>query len=134
MIEESIKIRVRYSETDQMGFVYYGNYAQYLEMARVAAIKKIGLSYKEMEERGVGMPVREMKISYKKAAKYDDEIKVVCFVKEIPSAKMTFYYSLYRGSELLCTAETILFFMELKTLKVCRAPQFLVSKMSSFFN
>ncbi|MEQ8909563.1 MAG: thioesterase family protein [Vicingaceae bacterium] len=134
MIEENVKVRVRYSETDQMGFVYYGNYAQYLEIGRVAAMKKAGISYREMEEQGVAMPVRDMHITYRKAAKYDDEIEIRCQVKEMPSAKMIFYYQIYRADDILCEAETTLLFMNIKKGKLCPLPQFLLDKMLPFFS
>jgi acyl-CoA thioester hydrolase len=134
MIKESIIIRVRYSETDQMGFVYYGNYAAYLELGRVEAMKKIGLSYREMEERGIAMPVRDMNIVYRKAAKYDDEIRVDCEIREMPKTKMIFHYKIYRDDDLLIKASTTLLFMKMKSRKLCFAPQFLLTKMEDFFN
>lgn len=134
MIKESIKIRVRYSETDQMGFVYYGNYAQYLELGRVAAMKKIGVSYKQMEETGVAMPVRDMNITYLRAAKYDDEIEVECEIREMPKSSMLFHYRILRDGELLVKAETTLLFMSMESMRLCKPPAYLIDSMSSFFN
>lgn len=134
MIEESIKIRVRYAETDQMGFVYYGNYAQYLELGRVAAMKKAGVSYRKLEEEGIGLPVREMKIKYLKAALYDDEIEVITQIKEMPDRLIIFEYQIKRGEELLIEAETTLFFMDKATKKVIRIPEEMKDQLKAFFN
>ncbi|MBC7862076.1 MAG: acyl-CoA thioesterase, partial [Bacteroidia bacterium] len=81
MIKSETIIRVRYGETDRMGFAYYGVYAQYYEVGRVEALRKLGFSYKEMEDRGVLLPVSEFKINYVKPAHYDDEVRVVCTIK-----------------------------------------------------
>jgi len=133
MIKEEIKLRIRYSETDQMGFVYYGNYAQYLELGRVAVMKKVGISYRNLEESGIGLPVKDMHISYFKAAQYDDEITVVTIVDEMPSNRITFHYEIYREEDLLIKAETTLFFMDLKSKRPCRPPAFFVDKMKAHF-
>lgn len=133
MIKSSVYLRVRYSETDQMGFVYYGNYAQYLEIGRVAAMKKIGVSYREMEEKGIAMPVRDLHITYRKAATYDDEIRVDCQVREVPESKMLFYYKIYCEDKLLIEATTTLLFMDIQNKKLCKPPQFLLDKMAPFF-
>ena len=134
MIKSSEYLRVRYSETDQMGFVYYGNYAQYLEIGRVVLMKKIGISYREMEEEGIAMPVRDLNITYRKAATYDDEIRVECEVRETPEIKMRFFYKIYCEDELLIKASTTLLFMNLATKKLCKVPQFVLDKMKPFFS
>ena len=84
MIRSETKIRVRYGETDQMGYVYYGVYAQYYEVGRVDAMRSLGFSYKQIEEKGLLMPVIDFSISYKKPAFYDDEITVVTYVRDKP--------------------------------------------------
>ncbi len=134
MIKSSEYLRVRYSETDQMGFVYYGNYAQYLEIGRVVLMKKIGISYREMEEEGIAMPVRDLNITYRKAATYDDEIRVDCEVREMPESKMLFHYKVYREETILIEASTTLLFMDIATKKLCKPPQFLLAKMKPFFS
>ncbi|MEX2379212.1 MAG: thioesterase family protein [Vicingaceae bacterium] len=134
MIQEEITLNVRYAETDQMGFVYYGNYTQYLELGRVAVMKKAGISYRALEEQGIGLPVKSLKIDYKKAARYDDEIRVVTTVREMPSNRITFDYLIYLGDELLIEAETVLFFMSLESGKPMRPPKFFVDQMKAFFN
>ena len=133
MIKAISKIQVRYSETDQMGFVYYGNYPQYLEVGRVDALKQIGLSYKKLEELGYGLPVKSLNINYKKAALYDDELVITTFIKEMPSNKIIFDYLIHRGEDLLIEAQTVLFFID-ATKRACRPPKFFIDKLSSYFN
>jgi acyl-CoA thioester hydrolase len=133
MIQASTAIRVRYSETDQMGFVYYGNYAQYLEVGRVAALKTIGISYKEMEQSGYSLPVKELKIEYHRAATYDDELIIDTRIEEMPSNRITFLYTIKRGEELLVTAATTLFFMN-KDGRACRPPETFIARLAPYFN
>lgn len=134
MISEKTKIRVRYSETDQMGFVYYGNYASYLEVGRVAVMKKAGISYRKLEEEGIGLPVREMNIKYKQAALYDDEIEVTTYIKEMPDRLIAFDYEIKRGEELLIIASTTLFFMEKSTQRLIRMPENMRDQLKPFFS
>ena len=134
MIQERTKIRVRYSETDQMGFVYYGNYATYLEVGRVDVMKKAGISYRKLEEEGIGLPVREMNIKYKQAALYDDEIEVITTIREMPDRFITFDYEIMRGDELLITASTTLFFMEKGSNRLIRMPQKMHDQLKPFFS
>ncbi len=132
MIKEEIKLRVRYAETDQMGFVYYGHYAQYFEIGRVEALKKIGLSYREIEEKGFMLPVKSLNIDYKRAAKYDDELKVVTTIPEMPNNRIRFDYEIFREEELLVTGSTTLFFMNLEGRPI-KPPQFFIEMVQPFF-
>src|SRR3954467_12141196 len=98
MIKSEIKIRVRYGETDQMGYVYYGVYAQYYEVGRVEAMRLLGFSYKEVEARGILLPVVDFTINYKKPAFYDDEITLITYVKEKPEGvKLSFDYECFNA-------------------------------------
>ena len=72
--QAELKLRVRYGETDKMGYCYYGNYAQYFEVARVEALRELGLSYKELEDQGIALPVKDYSVEFKRPAKYDDEL------------------------------------------------------------
>lgn len=118
MIEHSIQLRVRYAETDQMGYVYYGNYATYLEVARVETFRSIGFSYKEMEEDGVMMPVLEYKTKYIRPAKYDDLLTVKVKVTDQPKVRIRFEYEIYNAqNELLNISETTLVFIDANTNK-----------------
>ncbi len=112
MIENTIQVRVRYAETDQMGYVYYGNYATYFEVARVETFRSLGFSYKEMEDEGIMMPVLEYKTKFIRPAKYDDLLTIKVFVKEKPGVRIRFEYEIYNEEEtLLNISETTLVFI-----------------------
>ena len=124
------KIRVRYGETDQMSFVYYGVYAQYYEVGRVELLRSLGLSYKEIEAMGFALPVVNMNIKYKKPAFYDDELTIITTIKELPSAKITFHYETFNEKgDLLNIGEVILVFINKKTGKPCFAPEVIMNKI-----
>lgn len=124
------KVRVRYGETDQMGFVYHGNYAQYIEMGRLEWLRELGLSYKEMEEKGVMLPVYSLNIRYIKSAYYDDELTIVTTIKSLPTARIEFYYEIYNPkNELITTAETTLVFVDMHLKKPIKCPQYILDKM-----
>ena len=90
MLKGELKIRVRYSDTDQMGYVYYGRYANYYEIARVELFRSLGFSYKKLEDRGIGMPVIEMESKYLMPIKYDENIKIITSIEEVPASKIKF--------------------------------------------
>ena len=106
----AIQHRVNYSETDQMGFVYHANYFIWMDMARTEHLRDAGMTYREMEESGVFLTVTDASIRYRRAARYDDLIRVRCWVRELASRKVTFGYAIERAEtdELLATAETSL--------------------------
>ena len=123
------KIRVRYGETDQMSFVYYGIYAQYYEVGRVELLRSLGVTYKELEEMGFALPVVNLNINYKKPAYYDDELTIRTTIKEVPSAKITFYYEMLNANnELLNIGEVVLVFVNKETGKPCFAPEMVINK------
>jgi len=127
-----ISFHVRYAETDQMGYVYYGNYAQYLEMGRVAWLRSLGVSYKTMEEKGVMLPVVSMQIDFKKPALYDDLLTVKSKLKKIPSVKIEFDYEIFNEqNELLVTANTVLAFIDMKTKRPTPCPDYVLEKFKS---
>lgn len=135
MIKAETKLRVRYGETDQMGYAYYGVYAQYYEVGRVEAMRLLGFSYKEVENRGILMPVTDYTISYKKPAFYDDEVKIVTMVKEIPKgARIVFDYECYnQNNELLNTGKVTLVFIDKAKNKPVAAPDWFLSEMIKYF-
>jgi acyl-CoA thioester hydrolase len=134
MVKKETTLRVRYAETDQMGYVYYGNYAQYYEVGRVEALRELGFSYKDMEEKGIMLPVLELNINYKKPAFYDDEITIVTTIKEIPSVRITFDYECYNSNkELLNTGKVTLVFIDKKTNKPCQPPIWFSEAIAKFF-
>jgi acyl-CoA thioester hydrolase len=124
---DEIQIRVRYGETDQMGVVYHGNYALYLEMGRIEWLRKLGISYKTMEENGIMLPVVSLHVNYKKPAGYDDLINVKTQLVNKPTAKIEFEYEITnQKGELLSTASTILVFVDMKTGRPTKAPQYIL--------
>jgi len=130
MIHNEINIRVRYGETDAMGVVYYGNYSLYLEQGRTEWLRDIGYTYKGLEDSGIILPVVQLKIDYKHPAGYDDLIRVTTRLKEMPTAKITFLYEVHNQEErLLCEAETSLAFVDKKTGKIQRAPDYLIERI-----
>lgn len=135
MIQAETFIRVRYGETDRMGYVYYGNYAQYYEVGRVEALRKSGYSYKEMEEKGILLPVIDFSIQYKKPAFYDDEIRIVTSIREKPGVRITFHYECYnQHQELLNTGSVTLVFIDKKTNKPCPPPAWFMEGIASYFS
>tara|TARA_B100000941_G_C28468914_1_gene535254 strand:+ start:35 stop:442 length:408 start_codon:yes stop_codon:yes gene_type:complete len=134
MLEDNINIRVRYADTDQMGFVYYGNYAKYYEIARVELFRNIGLTYKSLEEMGIGMPVIEMKTNFIMPAKYDEKLVVSIKIPELPKLKIIFFYEIFNEkNELINTGETVLTFINLLTGKPKRVPSIMKDKLSKYF-
>jgi acyl-CoA thioester hydrolase len=130
MISDKIQFRVRYSETDQMGFAYYGNYAQYFEMGRTEWLRKLGIAYKKMEETGIMLPVMNLNINYLKPAKYDDLLTLKTTLIKMPSAKIEFSYEVFNeDNELLTTANTTLVFVNMETNKPTRAPEYVLEKL-----
>ena len=123
MISHEIQIRIRYGETDQMGFCYYGNYAQFLEVARVETLRKFGISYKQLEEDGILLPVRNFSIKYIAPARYDDIIHIQTIVNEIKNAQIIFTYSIFLNKKLIATAQTELVFVSAKNFKPMSMPK-----------
>ncbi len=120
----TISFRVRYGETDQMGVVYHGNYAQYLEMGRVEWLRHRGISYKKLEESGIILPVISLNINFKKSALYDDLITVETILKKIPSVKIEFDYKIYNEKgEILITANTVLAFVDAIKKRPIKCPE-----------
>jgi acyl-CoA thioester hydrolase len=127
-------IRVRYAETDQMGYVYYGNYLQYYEVGRVEAMRQLGTSYKQMEEQGIMLPVYECNLKYFKPALYDDLLLIKTTIKEMPKVRIAFDYEVYnQDNVLLNTGHTKLAFVNKHTDKPCLAPASFLEKIQLFF-
>lgn len=124
---DEIQIRVRYGETDQMGVVHHGNYALYLEMGRIEWLRKLGISYKKMEDSGIKLPVVSMMLNFKKPACYDDVINVKTQLKNMPTAKIEFEYEITdEVGGIIATASVILAFVDMKTNRPVRAPQYIL--------
>ena len=134
MITKKLEVRIRYSETDKMGYVYYGNYARYFEIGRTELLRSFNFSYKELEEQGVMMPVVSLNVNYKQPALYDDLLRIKTFVKKLPSVKMEFNYETYNeNNELLNSGSTILVFVSAETRRPVKAPSSLMSLIESNF-
>ena len=128
------KLRVLYGDTDQMGYVYYGNYGYYYEQARSEAIRSIGISYKEIEQSGTMMPITRMNIKYIKPAFYDELLTIKTFVTHLPHRIIVFNYEVYNGNnELINEGETHLAFVDSATKRLKPAPDILMEKMKRYF-
>jgi acyl-CoA thioester hydrolase len=134
MFERATKLRVRYGETDQMGYMYYGNYAEFYEVGRVEMLRSLGLTYSAMEEQGIKMPVLELHCKYLKPALYDEEITIKVIMDKMPGIRIHFRYELYNErDELINTGETLLVFVSMKTNRPCLPTQEFLDKLKPFF-
>lgn len=125
------KVRVRYAETDQMGVVYHGNYAQYFEMGRVEWLRNLGLSYVYMEKNGIMLPVVSLTLNYKKPARYDDLLTVRTILKKQESVRIEFDYEIYNeNGELLTTGNSVLVFVDMKTGRPILPPDYVLEKIA----
>lgn len=130
MLLADIKIRVRYAETDKMGYVYYGNYATYFEVARVEMLRKLGLSYKELEDSGIFLPVADFQVKYIKPAFYDDLLTIRTAIRTKPGVRLVFdYETLNEKNELLNTAKVTLVFISASTNKPVKAPDYFLKRL-----
>ena len=134
MFIKETKLRVRYAETDRMGYAYYGNYATYFEVARVEALRALGISYKELEDDGVLLPVTEFNIKYKRPAFYDDELTIKVTIQQMPKIRFVFNYETYNSNgELLNTAFTELVFVNKETGRPMLIPNALILLLEKHF-
>lgn len=129
------QIRVRYGETDQMGFLYYGNYALYYEVGRAEAIRQLGFSYKELEDMGIHMPVIALQSEYYRPAQYDNLITVKTILKELPTTpKIQFHSELYNEEGVfLNKGVTTLVFYDPKAKAKVQMPEILHSRLLPYF-
>jgi acyl-CoA thioester hydrolase len=134
MFENATKLRVRYGETDQMGYMYYGNYAEFFEVGRVEMLRSLGLTYSGMEASGIMMPVLELKCKYLKPARYDEEITINVIMDKMPGVKIHFRYELFNEKqELIHIGETLLAFINMKSNRPCLPPADFIEKLKPFF-
>lgn len=128
-------IRVRYADTDQMGYVYYGNYARYYEIGRVEALRSLGISYRDLEESGVLMPVIESKSRYLAPGRYDDLLTIRVIIAQMPGARIVFEYEITnQDGTLLNKGETTLVFQKKENLRLCPLPPLLKEKLQQYYN
>jgi len=134
MFENTTALRTRYAETDQMGVVYYGNYPQYFEVGRVETLRQLGVTYRNMEEDGIMLPVLKLEIKYLKSALYDDELTIKTFLREIPSTRITFHHEIYNSKgELLTVGLVQLVFVNAETRRPTRCPQYVIDKLQPYY-
>jgi acyl-CoA thioester hydrolase len=134
MYTYTTQIRVRYAETDQMGYVYYGHYAMYYEVARTESLRQLGITYKELEGDGLMMPVLEIHSKYIKAARYDDLLSIKVSIPSYPGVKIFFLYEIYNeNQELINTGNTTLAFVNIETAKPVRLPEKMKKVLESYF-
>jgi len=123
MYTSKTQLRVRYGETDQMGYCYYGNYAQFFEVGRVEALRELGFSYRTLEQSGVMLPVRHYSVNYLRPAMYDDLLTIETVVKEIEGTRIVFDYIIYKENDVkVATATTTLVFVSKSTMRPIAPP------------
>lgn len=128
------QIRIRYKDTDQMGFVYYGNYPTFYEIGRVEALRALGISYKELEEQGIMLPVVESHSRYLQPVKYDELIEVRTCIARLPGARIVFDYEIFSEGRLVHTGTTTLVCMRKDTERPCRMPDAILERLRPFFD
>lgn len=134
LIYDVTDIRVRYYDTDQMGIVYYGNYARFYEIGRVEAIRHLGINYKDLEERGISMPVYDLNSRFIRPARYDDLLTIRVTIPQLPKTRFMFSYEIFnQDGQLLNTGQTTLVFVRTDTGRPCTAPDDLVEAAKPFF-
>ena len=136
MYVSTTQARVRYAETDQMGIVYYGNYAQYFEIGRVESMRQLGYSYKEMEKEGIILPVVEMNIKYLRSAVYDDLLTIKTTLQEMPhDHRITFLQEVFNeAGKLLTSGHVTLYFLDNVTRRRTIMPKVLKDKLAPYFS
>lgn len=135
MFTSEVQLRVRYAETDQMGYVYHGNYAAYFEVTRTEVFRRLGIEYKEMEATGTMMPVLELQTKFIRPAKYDDLLTIKLMLKHKPhGSRIRFEYEVYNQEETLLTiGETVMVFVDMKTGRPTEVPALIHDKLDEFF-
>lgn len=134
MYKSETTVRVRYGETDQMGYVYYGCYAMYYEVARVESLRQLGLSYKEIEAMGIIMPVLENHSKFLAPGRYDEQLRIVTTIREKPTVRINFEYEIFNEeNQLIHQGETKLAFVDQKSNRPCRPPEAMAKVLEPFF-
>ena len=136
MFHHETQIRVRYAETDKMGYLYYGHYAQYFEVGRVETIRSLGLSYRDLEDvHGIWLPVVHLEQRFVRPAYYDDLVTVRTEIRELPSENIVFHVQIFNEKKKLLNAGRVrLSFFDSKNKKVVHCPAFLLEKLKPYFD
>lgn len=131
--QHSTKIRVRYGETDQMGYCYYGNYAQFFEVGRVEALREFGMSYRQMEDQGVMLPVSDFSVKYLGPAFYDDELTIVTRIVALKGPRLFFEYDVLNpDGKCISKASTTLVFVARESMRPVQPPADFTRLMSTY--
>ncbi len=135
MFHHTTQIRVRYAETDKMGYLYYGNYATYYEVGRAEAMRTLGFTYQEMEEKkGILMPVVSLQMRFVRPAHYDDLLTVHTFLKKLPEKFMTFAVEIFNEEKKLVNGGSVkLCFLDAQSNQTVSAPDFLITPLLKYF-
>lgn len=133
MIHTQTQIRIRYAESDMMGFAHHQNYIAYFEQARVEMLTEIGIPYRELESSGFFLPVLEVQVQYLKSNTFDDAIVVHCRVMERPRARIRIHYEVYRGDLLTTTGSSLHAFID-RQGRPCRPPKTMTERTDRFFD
>lgn len=135
MYQHDFQKRVRYGETDQMGYLYYGNYAQYYEIGRVEMLRSLGLTYKSMEEEyGVLMPVMSLQMRFVRPAYYDELLTIRTTLRKLPDQFITFYVEIFNEKNKLVNGGSVkLCFVDKNRNKTIVAPSYLLDKLKPYF-
>lgn len=134
MFSHEVQVRVRYGETDRMGYMYYGAYPLHLEVGRVEALRSLGFPYKELEDQGILLPVRALNLRYHAAARYDDLLTIRTSIAAMPGVRMEFVYRITgEGGALLTEGSTTLVFVDRATGRPRRAPEDLCQALAPYF-
>ena len=129
----SIKIKVRYCETDQMGLVHHGSYINYFEEARISWISNLGFSYSDMEKSGIILPVSKLNVNYIKPSYFDDDLVVNVELAELPTSRLIFNYKIKNKDEVVVKGTTVLAFLNKETKKPVRCPDYILEKVTPLF-
>ena len=129
----SIKIKVRYCETDQMGLVHHGSYVNYFEEARISWISNLGFSYSDMEKSGIILPVSKLNVNYLKPSYFDDELDICVELAELPTSRLIFNYTIKKDNDIVVKGNTVLAFLNKETKKPVRCPDYMLEKVKSLF-
>jgi acyl-CoA thioester hydrolase len=134
MYQSETSVRVRYGETDQMAYVYYGNYAMYYEVARVESFRQLGVTYKELEAMGVMMPVLEYHSKFLAPGRYDEVLRIVTTIQDKPTVKIKFSFEIFNEqNQLINQGEALLAFINMSTGRPCRPPELLMKPLEPYF-
>lgn len=135
MFTHTTRLRVRYGETDRMGYMYYGDYAQYFEVGRVEALRSLGFPYRDLEDDGIMLPVHDMQVRYHRPARYDDMLTLRTHIDGMPSVRIVFRYELLDETGILLTEASItLVFVDRATMRPRRAPEALLNALAPYFS